>query len=58
MMKDTTVSIRLPGDLREQLKAAADADKRSLSSFMVIALQEWIATSKPKSPAAKSLKSK
>ena len=33
---------RLPADLREGLKKAAQAERRSMSNIIVVALQSWL----------------
>jgi predicted transcriptional regulator len=43
VLKDSTVSLRVPGDLRADLEDLADADQRSMSSLMVKVLREYVA---------------
>jgi predicted transcriptional regulator len=42
MMKDSQISLRVPSDLRAELQRLADADQRSMSSLMVMALREYV----------------
>ena len=40
MKRDTQISIRLPSELRATLQRLADADKRSLASYIMLVLDE------------------
>ena len=51
--EDIQTNLRLPADLKERLKHAADANKRSTNAEVVARLEESFARSKPadKAPA-------
>jgi predicted transcriptional regulator len=49
MRKDAQVTIRLRGALRDELEALAEADKRSLSSYIELALEEHVERAKQSS---------
>lgn len=49
MTKDTQLSIRLRSETREALQALADADKRKLSAYIELVLDEHVtAKAKPR----------
>ena len=50
--RDAHVTVRMPEEMRRQLKARADADERSLASLIVKVLQEYL----DGKPAAKRIK--
>ena len=41
-MEPRMFQFRLPADLREGLKKAAQAERRSMSNIIVVALQSWL----------------
>ncbi|MFL9859461.1 Arc family DNA-binding protein [Paraburkholderia madseniana] len=45
--EDIQTNLRLPADLKERLKHAADANKRSTNAEVVARLEESFASSKP-----------
>jgi predicted transcriptional regulator len=49
MSKDEALSIRIPAELKAELKKLADADRRSLATTAQIALEEYVAARKAKS---------
>ena len=40
--KTVTVGVRMPPELRDRLKAMADADRRTLSQFCYFILQDFV----------------
>lgn len=42
MKKDVQVTVRLPAALRDALKDAAEADKRTLASYITLALEDHV----------------
>lgn len=42
MKKDTQVVIRMPSPLRDALKSLADAEKRSLASYVTLVLEQHV----------------
>lgn len=43
MAKTVTISLRITPELKEKLQAAAEADRRSMSQFIEIVLEERVA---------------
>jgi predicted transcriptional regulator len=43
VLKDSTVSLRVPGELRAELEALAFAKDRSMAWLMVQAIKEYVA---------------
>ncbi len=41
MRKDTVLVVRLPGEVKDALRAAAVEDERTLSSLVAHVLREW-----------------
>jgi hypothetical protein len=56
MAKDTQLSIRLPAELRAELQSLADADHRTLSSYIELALAAHV--ERAKASAAKNKRSR
>jgi predicted HicB family RNase H-like nuclease len=44
------LNLRLPDDLHAVVKAAADRDRRSLNSMLVVLIERGLATGRPASP--------
>ena len=42
MKKDVQIGVRMPSELRDQLKKLAAADKRSLAAYIVLVLEEHV----------------
>lgn len=51
---DFPTSVRLPGELKDALKAEADEQRRSLSWLIVEILQQWLAFSKQQKKSRKA----
>ena len=43
MSKDSTVSLRIPAELRAQIERVAEAQQRSMSFIMMKAIREYVA---------------
>ena len=43
MVKDDVLNLRVPGDVKQALKRAAEADERSVSGLALKILREWLA---------------
>lgn len=56
MKKDAPLSIRIKADLKASLEALAEADRRSLSSYVELALEEHV--ERVKASAAKNKRSR
>lgn len=54
MIRDAALSIRIPADLKAELQKRADADARSLASYVTLALQKHV--DRTPEPKAKSRK--
>ena len=52
MAKTLPFSLRLDPELKAELQRLADADRRSLSNFVEIILEDYVAASKKKAKAA------
>jgi predicted transcriptional regulator len=57
-LKDTTVTFRLPGDVRTNLERVAEIQDRSMSWIMVQAVREYVARELASNKPAKSGKAK
>jgi predicted transcriptional regulator len=55
-LKDTTVTFRLPGDVRADLERVAEAQDRSMSWIVVQAVREYVARELASNKSAKSRK--
>ena len=42
MKRDDVLNVRIPSDVKEALRRAADADERSVSVLTVRILREWL----------------
>jgi len=54
VIKESTVSVRVPGDLRAELELLAEAEERSMSWLMVKAAREYVTRELPKHKSRKS----
>jgi len=43
MKRDEVLNVRVPAELKEALRSAADADDRSVSTMTLRILREWLA---------------
>lgn len=48
MKKDAQISIRLPSQVLDELKALADADQRKVSDYISVLLVKHVAKARPK----------
>ena len=58
MPHDDKLSMRLPADLKVELQRRADAESRSLAAYIVLALQQHVASTPDPEAAKRSLKSR
>jgi predicted transcriptional regulator len=52
--RDAHLSVRVPADLKDKLQRLADADQRSLATYIMRALQEHVAQIEKNSKPRKS----
>lgn len=42
--RDETLNLRVPGELKDALRHAAEADGRTVSNLAVLIMREWLAS--------------
>ena len=48
MKRDAQVSIRLPSEILKELRDLADAERRTLANYVVVVLEQHLASKKAK----------